>query len=264
MEQLALSPKSIQTLRVSDFDFYFAEKDELQDINNFIRKYEWLGEPSLYVTHRCVAKHKQTGVIAGVVTFDMPLTFSNLLGKDTRKLERLVSRGASASWTPKNLASAQIMWAIRYLVKTTDYRLFTAYSDPLAGELGTIYQACNFTYLGQKYGTNLKLFDLENPERGWFSDRALRSPSYYRKYAVELGIDWKRGQPIPQELRDTFNNMARQKLENLVKFYAPLKHKYAYILGRTKTETEELKKVFKERNKKLIDLPYPKVRGDWS
>lgn len=38
------------------------------------------------------------------------------------------------------------------MVKNTQYRLFTAYSDTEAKELGTIYQACNFYYLGKKSG----------------------------------------------------------------------------------------------------------------
>ena len=39
------------------------------------------------------------------------------------------------------------------MVRNTDFRIFTAYSDPEAKELGTIYQAMNWTYLGQTSGT---------------------------------------------------------------------------------------------------------------
>ena len=36
------------------------------------------------------------------------------------------------------------------MVNNTQYRLFTAYSDPQALELGQIYTALNFYCLGQK------------------------------------------------------------------------------------------------------------------
>ena len=48
------------------------------------------------------------------------------------------------------------------------------------------------------------------------------------------------------------------------------KHKYAYILGRNKKETQKLKNIFEENNQKFsicessrrfIHLPYPKQRG---
>lgn len=39
------------------------------------------------------------------------------------------------------------------------------------------------------------------------------------------------------------------------------KHKYVYILGASRRETEKLKNIFKERNTELMGLPYPKYRG---
>ena len=41
----------------------------------------------------------------------------------------------------------------------------------------------------------------------------------------------------------------------------PPKHKYCYILGRSKSETKCLKKYFAEQNPKKVNLPYPKERG---
>ena len=38
------------------------------------------------------------------------------------------------------------------MVKTTKYRIFYAYSDESAGEIGTVYQACNWYYLGKMAG----------------------------------------------------------------------------------------------------------------
>ncbi len=81
---------------------------------------------------------------------NVPNAFSKLLGENTPNLERLISRGACISWSPKEIvASSLIMWLINWMGKNTTYRLFIAYSDPTALELGTVYQACNFYYLGK-------------------------------------------------------------------------------------------------------------------
>jgi hypothetical protein len=81
-----------------------------------------------------------------------PNTFSFALGKENRDIIKLVSRGASISWAPKNLGSWIVSRACKWMVQNTDFRMFEAYSDPLAKELGTIYQALNWTYLGQTSG----------------------------------------------------------------------------------------------------------------
>ena len=74
----------------------------------------------------------------------MPNAFSTLLGEKTKEIDRLIARGASASWTPKNLGSHILMMCMKWMVENTPYRLFTAYSDPTAKERGKIYQGLNF------------------------------------------------------------------------------------------------------------------------
>ena len=54
---------------------------------------------------------------------------------------------------------------------------------------GTIYQACNFTYLGQTSGTDKQYLDPDHPEKGWFSGREFRKKSKYYRYAEAIGID---------------------------------------------------------------------------
>jgi len=58
----------------------------------------------------------------------------------------LLSRGVCLHWTPKNTGSKLIMGAIKLLPK--EYEVVTCTVDELAGEVGTIYQACNFIYTG--------------------------------------------------------------------------------------------------------------------
>ena len=59
--------------------------------------------------------------LAGVVIFETPLAYSTMLGPNTKDTERLISRGASASWTPRNLGSKLLSYAIDWCVQNTPY-----------------------------------------------------------------------------------------------------------------------------------------------
>lgn len=174
-------------LNVSNFIYRpLNSKEEKLQAKKFIERYEWLGNLTQYSTHYFGAFYKEE--LGGVIIFSMPNAFSKLLGDNTKNIERLISRGACASWTPKSLASQFLMWCIKWMVKNTPYRLFTAYSDPTAKELGTIYQACNFYYLGNNNGTTTRYI---NPYTGKLvSDRFFRQRTAYKKYAKELNIEW--------------------------------------------------------------------------
>lgn len=254
----------IEDISIKDFEIkQITLKEDKQEAIEFIKRYEWLGTITQYSTHYFGAYYK--GVLGGVTIFSMPNAFSKLLGEDTRNLERLVSRGACASWTPKGLASYFLMSSIRQMVATTQYRLFTAYSDPTAKELGTIYQSTNWYYLGQKSGTTTRYV---NPYTGKVvSDRFFRQKTAYKKYAVELGIEWQKewtGKSgvnwdlIPDNIEKILRDYSKKKQFESKAIEYPNKHKYAYVLGRSKLETKRLRKQL-ESNVKTY--PYPKERG---
>ena len=195
----------------------------------------------------------------------MPNAFSKLLGEDTRKVERLISRGACVSWSPKNLASKLISFAIKWMVANTQYRLFTAYSDSEARELGTIYQACNFYYLGKKSGSGYQ-FKIENDK--WTSDRYFRSRSVYKRLAkadnIEWVDEWQDGDCVhfdkmPADVALRIKTLSKEYQNSCEKRKINPKHKYAYVLGKDNRETKALRKLFEERNK---TYPYPKERGN--
>ena len=262
----SLTEEYVSTLKTSDFTFKFIDdKKERLNLTNFIKKHEWLGNLSQFTTHWFGAYHK--GILAGVILMNMPNAFSKVLGEDTKEIERLVSRGACISWSPKNLASTFLMWTIKYMVKNTQYRLFSAYSDSTAKELGTIYQACNWKYLGQSAGTTKRYI---NPYNGKLvSDRVFRARSFYKKYAKELNIDWNpnwnsdqsmKWDEMPNDVESQLRDFSKKKQKESKYVIFPSKHKYVYVLGRTKAETKKL-------NKTLINLnkiyPYPKDRNSW-
>lgn len=273
-----LTPEEIEKLTINDFDFQYVDKTNKEGcllIKDFIEHSEWLQCLPARPTHRFVTILKKTGAISGAIVMATPNSFSYLLGKENRDLEKLVSRGACISWAPKNLNSWLIMNSIRWMVANTSFRLFTAYSDPEAKELGTIYQACNFLYLGQTSGTSKQYFDKNKPELGWFSDREFRKKSKYYLYAKNLGYDrseWKtymgkwspNWEIVPEELKKQIKEEESKYRNSCESRMVPAKHKYAYILGKSKSETKKLKKLFRLHNPLLIDsmFCYPKIRGE--
>lgn len=259
-------------MTLDDFTFRLMTTDEEKEqAIEFIKRHEWLGTISQYTTHWFGAYyHDPTqglfgkNILAAVILMNIPNTFSKMLGDDQR-IERLISRGACISWSPKCLASKMMMWCINYMVQNTEFRLFTAYSDPAAKELGTIYQACNFYYLGKRFGTSLKYV---NPYTGKVvSDRFFRSKSAYKRYAKELGIKWVdtwssgdtiSWEKIPESIEQQLRAKSRATQASSEVIQSPQKHKYAYVLGRCKRETKALRKRFLEANK---TYPYPSERG---
>lgn len=264
LKNAGLTEEEVSKLKVTDFQFNVFDKDDKRQFDNvkaFIERHEWLGSMSLYPTLFFTAKYK--GTLAGAVIMDVPAVFSKILGEETKNLERLISRGACISWSPKNLASALLMWAIKWTVAHTRFRVFTAYSDPEAQEIGTIYQACNFIYLGQNSGARMKYKVGDK----WTSDRYFRTRSAYKRFANELGIrwgyDWNKDGVIywdrmPTDIADKIRNKSKQEQVKAEKREVPMKHKYVYILGRTHKETKGLMNLFKEHSPKLQGLPYPK------
>lgn len=105
LKEINLTKEEAERLQVKDFEFKFIPKENkaaCQEIKTFIKRHEWLGKMPHRPTHRFIATYK--GHLAGVVIMATPNSFSNLLGPENRDLEKLISRGASISWAPKNLS----------------------------------------------------------------------------------------------------------------------------------------------------------------
>lgn len=251
-----LTDEDIVNISLSDYEFKFVTDDkERKECYEFVKRYEWLCSISQYSTHTFCAYWK--GIMSGVIIFGMPNSFSNMLGEDTKHIERLIQRGCSISFAHKHLASCFLSWCIRWMVKNTQYRLFTAYSDLLANERGVIYKSLNFYYLGQKSGTTIRCI---NPydETKIISDRTFRSRSFYKKYAKDLGIIWQKEwnndqsvlwSNIPDDIEQRLREYSREMYRKAKKIEFPPKRKWAYVLGKDKRETKYLRKKFLELNK---------------
>ena len=257
-----LNSADVQKLRVANYEFISVPDDDVESkrqINRFIVENEHLGKPHKRTTHRFVAKYR--GHLAGVVTFSTPNSFSHILGKDNRDKEKLISRGATSAIACKNLGSALNAFAIDWMVQNTEFRIFTAYSDPEASELGTIYKALNFIFLGTTYGTRILLKDPIRPEKGWFSDREARKLSSYKRLAKKAGIKWEshwnsdwhiHWDLMPSEIEDKLKSLCREFIKSCEWRKPPRKSKWVFIKGRTRKETQKYLNLFKKLNPQMI------------
>ncbi len=291
LRELGLTKAEASQLVLNDFEFSYVpsdDKEQCREIKQFIEKHEWLGNIPNRPTHRFTARLKGYGDLAGVIIMAVPNAFTNILGPENKEKEKLIARGACISWSPKNMASWIIMKSINWMVVNTEFRYFSAYSDPEALELGTVYQATNWIYLGQTNGTSHQYRDPARDDNKWFSGREFRKRSAYNRYAKTLGIydeDWKTyyyptkidGKNIWTPLWDRMPPGMKERIKAEEKRYREsceekpvgVKHKYIYIKGANKKETKTLKARFKELNPKLtgntavgLGLPYPKDRGE--
>lgn len=255
----------VEDLRVSDFNIRLLETEKEKNmVTKFIEKHEWLGDISLYTTHWFGCFHNETNILSGVLLFNTPNAFMKIGDLETKKLERLISRGACISWSPKNLGSWMIKQCITWMTKNTPYRIFSCYSDTTAKELGTIYQACNFYYLGKKFGATKKYI---NPYNGHLiSDRMFRMRSMYKKYAIDLGIEWDKSwnkdskmlwENMPNDVEEKLREYGKKKQSESEFIIIPPKHKYIFVQGSDNRETKYLRKIVLENIK---TLSYPKER----
>lgn len=237
-------------------DFTLQSEPMSKELSDFISRYEWLGNVGWSVKWAFTARHE--GKLAGVVLISNPTKPSNFVNNYR---EALIQRGAAASWAPKNLNSKLVMFACRWMVENTDKRVFVAYSDPDAGEIGTIYQACNFRYLGHDFGRRTS-YVLESGKQ--VSARYFTRSSSMRRWAKSLGIEWQKSwdkdngyqdiNAIPKDIRDQLMAYAKKEREACKKVKTSRKGKYMLVLGRDKREQKALNNEFKSYK----SLPYPK------
>ena len=119
LKEASLTKQEYESLRTEDFEFCYVNKEnkeECLEIKQFIEQHEWLGKLPIWLTHRFTARLKKNGTLAGVIIMATPNAFSNVLGEENKNKEKLISRGACISWSPKNLASWLLMKSIKWMV----------------------------------------------------------------------------------------------------------------------------------------------------
>lgn len=221
----------------------------------FIRRYEWLGTVGHVLARYCA--RDEFGEIAAIALFGRAHVQSagicraldprRLTSDDRAYLATVVcmSRGACAHWAHPHTASWFIPRVLAQARADHGWRVFYAYSDPEAGEIGTIYQACNWLYIGEGNGRELR-FGLARSrckfrhrdwaEAKWVSDRA-----FYRR-GLTMADDVGR--------RNGLGKLTAARPWEMIE--VPAKGKYVQFVG-DKRERREMKAALR-----YPVLPYPK------
>jgi hypothetical protein len=195
----------------------------------FILEYEWLGNiGSAIFFYGLFASDR----LAGVVGFGPPMSndlYRRYLGSEYSGTILQLCRGASAPWAPTWVPSKLISASLRKLQHSKRCKAVVAYADPEAGEIGTIYQACNAIYFGKTCPGGAKIYFIKG-----------------RKYH-------------PKEVYRIFGS---RKKETLKKFDPKFttqdiqpKHRYIFPVGGKAVRNEIMRKL-----KPYIE-PYPKRVG---
>lgn len=117
---------------------------------DFMGRYEHLGDVGLGVWHYGL---KLDGELISVVSFgttcfSMRRGWLPEVARQTDCKIVQLCRGGSIPYAPTGTASRAVCLALHEIYKSKGSHIIVAYADPLVGEVGTIYQACNAVYTG--------------------------------------------------------------------------------------------------------------------
>jgi hypothetical protein len=201
-----------------------------------ILRYEWLGTLPDNTTKYFGLFID--GLLAGVSCFTTSVFggSSTLYGFNSW----ILNRGACVHWCPDWGGSFLVTQSCKILFKNSEPTYVVAFSDWDAGEIGTIYQACNWAYLGEKRSME------------WISPKGKRHDINMHKVAVISGsMRTKTGaKATKEEIKESKDRFIAKgwKMQK-----GAIRGKYAYVYGRKCKDKREMIKLLKENSK-----PYPK------
>jgi hypothetical protein len=244
-EKLALA-KSLKNATVREVDYQTAKA--------LIEQYEWLGNMGttdvsfgLYF-----GEH-----LAGVVCFGRTAgtkSAASVCGQEYAHMVKTLCRGACVWWAHPHSASHLISAACRLMSKR-GYHIFVAYSDAEAGEVGTVYQACNWIAVEPtKQGSSM--FAWPGKKGKGFKDGKLRDERNIQHFVRSRRF---KGQPIAAYKIKCTRREYRERMlrEGFMFFKATPKRRYVGLYG-DKRLVRELRAALKWNK---VDYPKRIVEG---
>jgi hypothetical protein len=220
---------------VANYSEYSIDHVPYSRAKEFILEYEWIG--NMGTSKICYGitfgSHLAAVVCYGALV--APQKYTKVFGSELKGRILQLCRGATTYWAPKWAASKLIASSMKLLSDEQGIRVVVAYADPEAGEVGTIYQACNAIYLGstvrgggKKYVVNGHCYD-------------------------------------PRKAFKKFGSVSKENLLHIDPNYKaipiPPKHRYMFVLG-SKSEKKKLhdkvkgfEKPYPNRNQENLGLP---------
>ncbi len=198
---------------------YILREIEWQEAKVFILNYEWLGNMGNSKYCYGLLFDNQLAAVVCYGPLVAPSQYSKLFDKEISKEVLQICRGASTYWAPKWAPSKLISSSLKMLRKRlgSELILVMAYADPKAGEIGTIYQACNAYYLGETSHGGGKRYIINGHS---YDPRTV-----YKKF----------GSRIKEHLLKVDKNYSTEEITP--------KHRYLFIRGSSKKRKEILNQV---------------------
>ncbi len=172
--------------QLTSLDGARVEKITREDAKSIILRYEWLG--TLGRGTRAFYGLRIGSDLLGAIVFGTGTSHAarNICGPEYIPQTVCLQRGACVHYAPKNAASFLIRHACRQAYQDHGWKVFFAYSDAQAGEVGTVYQAANWFYIGSGMGRSRG-----NAHTGWLTPNGTvvssRNRALTKKQCLALG-----------------------------------------------------------------------------
>ena len=205
---------------------------DASEAKKIILEYEWLGKMGSTFMHYGLFFEDVLTCVICLGQFQAPEGYKYYVGEKYALSGIQLSRGACAYWAHPHSGSKLIGYGLREM-KKRGYKYVIAFSDEDAGEIGTIYQATNWLYLGKRTENICDYRIVHKGTKKTFCDtRDMLQRLGFR--GVKKGIKFIEENP------------------HLEMVFIKPKARYIKLLG-NKKENEEMMEILKDKIK-----PYPK------
>ena len=228
-----------------------------EEASSLILKYEWLASdprtksPLGRGIEACYGLFLGEEIIGANCFGRMGGEVGNVCGLSYKDKTGYLMRGVCTHYAPMHAASFFTNMSCKLAHKDMGCSVFFAYSDTTAAsEIGTIYQACGWYFLGEALGNNGH-FNYISPDGTQIVTSYALNHDKERKFLRSIGwtpdVKDKEGKPLP--MRVWLRAKGWIEVKDLPK------KKWATFVG-----TNEEKKHMQDCCRYPLDLPYPKNR----
>lgn len=221
---------------MSDCEVVAISREEASQV---ILKYEWLG--TMNTAYQFGYGLTDGNELLGAVCFGSgsgTRSSLSICGEEYAPLTVCLERGACVHYAHEHSGSHLISAACRMAARDHGKRIFYAYSDRAAGEIGTLYQACNWLYIGVN----------GRPKNGWRWEYISQDGRVVNSRTMRARVRKSFGDS-PAPLKEYWSLL---KAEGWERRRAYDRSRYVRFEG-SKTEKKNLRKALL-----VTPLPYPK------
>jgi len=194
--------------------------------NDFLAHYEHLGNVGLGIWHKGFYIEKK---LAATLSFGTTCFYKKkgiweefVDIKDVRIIQ--LCRGATASWAPKNTPSKIISLALKQVRKDFGPTIVVAFSDPIYGEVGTVYQSTNAIFTGWTNPKGQATYIVDGRKMsGWSVYKKYNTRSKGKLKLIDPNVKII---PLNPKMRYVYISAPKRQKRKLLKKLSPYKKPY--------------------------------------